>query len=118
MLIPNPISPKTVNKFTSSLPFGLYDIFNHFICHSTDYDKQELAAYKSFDDYRLFNDGYVESLLTAQLNQEGVYVYVAKVRPFMKIKTDEEKKYYDLLRLYTEVDIRLDRFRKLVRSNS
>jgi len=59
----------------------LYDIFNYLIYHSTDYDKQGLAAYKSFEDYRLFADGYVESLLTAQLNQEGVHVYVAKVRP-------------------------------------
>ena len=38
----------------------------------------------------------MESLLTAQLNQEGVHVYVAKVRPLMKIKTDEGKEYYDL----------------------
>ena len=72
MLIPNPFSLKTVNNFTSSSPFGL------------------------FDDYRLFNDGCVESLLTAELNQEGVHVYVAKMRPFMKIKTDEGKEYYDL----------------------
>ena len=85
-----------MNNFTSSSPFGLHDIFNHLIYHSTDYDKQGLAAYKSFDDYRLFNDGYVESSLTAELNQEGVHVYVAKVRPFMKIKTDEGKEYYDL----------------------
>ena len=96
MLIPNPFSLKTVNNFNSSPPFGLYDIFNYFIYHSTDYDKQGLAAYKSFEDYRLFDDGYVESLLTAQLNQEGVHVYVAKVRPFMKIKTDEGKEHYDL----------------------
>ena len=58
------------------------------------------GAYKSFEDHRLFSDGYVESLLTAQVNQEGVHVYVAKVRPLdrplMKIKTDEEKEYYDL----------------------
>ena len=96
MLIPNPFSLKTMNNFNSSPPFGLYDIFNYLIYHSTDYDKQGLAAYKSFDDYRLFDDGYVESLLTAQLNQEGVHVYVAKVRPFMKIKTDEGKEHYDL----------------------
>ena len=83
MLIPNPFSLKTVKQFTSSPPFGLYDIFNHLINHSTDYDKQGLAAYKSFDDYRLFTNGYVESL-TAQLNQEGVHVYVATVRPFYK----------------------------------
>ena len=96
MLIPNPFSVKTVNNFNSSPPFGLYDIFNYLIYHSTDYDKQGLAAYKSFDDYRLFNDGYVESLLTAQLNQEGIHIYVAQVRPFMKMKTDEGKEFYDL----------------------
>ena len=83
MLIPNPFSLKTVNNSNSSPPFGLYDIFNYLIYPSTDY-KQGLAAYKSFEDYRLFDDGYVESLLTAQLNQEGVHVYVAKVRPFIK----------------------------------
>lgn len=96
MVIPDPFSLKTVNNFNSSPPFGLFDIFNHLIYHSTDYDKQGLAAYKSFDDYRLFNDGYVESLLSAPLKHEGVHVYVAKVKPFMKIKTDEGKEYYDL----------------------
>ena len=38
----------------------------------------------------------MESLLTTQLKQEGVHVYVAKVKPFMKLKTDEGKDYYDL----------------------
>ena len=38
----------------------------------------------------------MESLLTVQLNREGVYVYVAKVWSFMKIKTDEGKEYYNL----------------------
>ena len=42
VLIPNPFSLKTVSNFNSKPPFGLYDI--------TDYDKQELAAYKSFND--------------------------------------------------------------------
>ena len=50
MQIPNPFSLKTMNNFNNSLPpFGLYDIFNHLIYHSTEYDKQGLAAYKSFD---------------------------------------------------------------------
>ena len=57
----------------------LRHFFNYLIYHSTDYhSKAGLAAYKSFEDYRLFDDGYVESLLTAQLNQEGVHVYVGK----------------------------------------
>ena len=38
----------------------------------------------------------MESLLTVQLKQEGVHVYVAKVKPFMKLKTDEGKDHYDL----------------------
>ena len=48
MLIPNPFSLKTVNNFNSSPPFGLYDIFNYLIYHSTDYDKQGLAAYTCY----------------------------------------------------------------------
>ena len=35
-------------------------------------------------------------MLTTQLKQEGVHVYVAKVKPFMKLKTDEGKDYYNL----------------------
>ena len=91
-----PISLKTVNDFNSLPPFGLFDIFNHLIYHSTDYDKQGIAAYESYDDSRLFNDGYMESLLTTQLKQEGVHVYVAKVKPFMKLKRDDRKDYSDL----------------------
>ena len=69
----------------------MYNSLNYLIYHSTDYNKQGLAAYKSFEDCRLFDDGCVESLQTAQLNQEGVYVYEAKVRSLMKIETDEGK---------------------------
>ena len=61
ILIPNPFSLKNENNFNSSPPFGLYDISNYLIYHSTDYNKQGLAASKSFEDYRLFDDGYVES---------------------------------------------------------
>ena len=43
MVIPDPFSLKTVNNFNSSPPFGLCDIFNCLIYHSTDYDKQGLA---------------------------------------------------------------------------
>ena len=62
MLIPNPFSLTTVNNFNSSPPFGLYDIFHYLIYHSTNYDRQGLAAYESFEDYCLFDDGYMESL--------------------------------------------------------
>ena len=44
MEIGNPFKMDVVNNFIDSPPFGLYDIFNYLICHSTNYDKQGLAA--------------------------------------------------------------------------
>ena len=88
-------SHNLVNNFVDSPPFGLYDIFNYLIFHSSDYDKQGLAAYKAFDEYRLFQDGYVESLLTETMSKEGVHLYMGKVKPAMKEKTDEGKLFYD-----------------------
>lgn len=38
----------------------------------------------------------MESLLTSHLKKEGIHVYVANVPPFIKVKTDEGKEYYDL----------------------
>ena len=44
----------------------------------------------------LFDDGYVESLSTVTLKECGVHVYVGKVNPTMRTKTDDGKEYYDL----------------------
>ena len=60
------------------------------------YDKQGLASYKSYDDYRLFDDGYVESLSTATVKECGIHVYVGKVLPTMRSKTHEGKDFYEL----------------------
>ena len=60
------------------------------------YDKQKLAAYKSFDDYCLFDEGYVESLMTTVLRDEGMHLFIGKVRPSMNKKTDDSKKFYDV----------------------
>ena len=86
----------TVNNFIDSPPFGLYDIFHYFICHLTTYDKQGLAAYKSFEDYSLFEVGYVESLQKKTLTNESLHVYVGNLRPAMKVKTDDGKPCYSL----------------------
>ena len=94
--VSDPFTLPTQNNFIDSPPFGLYDIFNHLIYHSADYDKQGLASYKSYDDYRLFDDGYVESLSTTYLKECGLHVYVGKVNPTMRMKTDEGKEQYDL----------------------
>ena len=88
-LISDPFSLKTMKNFNSSPPFGIFKILNHLIYHSTNYNKQGLTP--SFDDNRLFNDRYVEPLLTVQLKQEGVHVYITKVKPFMKLKMHKGK---------------------------
>ena len=78
---------KLINNFADSPPFGLYDIFNYLINHLSDYDKQGLAVYKSFDEYRPFQDSYVESLSTETMVNETVHLYMAKVKQAMKEKT-------------------------------
>ena len=83
MQIMDPFVMNTQNNFIDSPPFGLYDIFNYLIYHATEYDKQGLVAYKSYEDYRLFEDGYVESLEKATLLDAGLHVYVRKVLPTM-----------------------------------
>ena len=94
--LPDPFKMDVLNDFKHSPPFGLFDIFNHLIYHSSEYDKQGLAAYKSYENYRLFYDGYVESLLTIHRKDAGVHVYVGKVKPTMKDKTKDGKEFYDL----------------------
>ena len=98
MQIANPLTIKTQNNFIDPPPFGLYDIFNHLIMiyHATEYDKQALAAYKSYEDYRLFEDGYVESLEKAILLDSGLHLYVGKVLPTMRGKTYDRKDWYEL----------------------
>ena len=90
----DPFSSDLRNNFTNSPPFGLLDIFNHLIYHASAYDRQALAAYKSYEDYRLYVDGYVESLLTKYEERAGVHVYVGEVKPAMKEKTKDGKKFY------------------------
>ena len=94
--VQDPFTLTTENKFNDSPPFGLFDIFNHLIYHSCDYDKQGLASYKSYDDYRLFDDGYVESLSTATVKECGIHVYVEKMQPTMRLRTHEGRDFYEL----------------------
>ena len=75
MQIPKSSFLKTVNNLSASLPFRLYDIFNHL--STTPPIQQGLPAYLSFKSCK----------------QGGVHVYVAKVQPLKKVKTDEVKEY-------------------------
>ena len=43
--LPDALKMDVLNDFKHSPPFGLFDIFNHLIYHSSEHDKQGLAAY-------------------------------------------------------------------------
>ena len=51
---------------------------------------------KSYNDYRLFDDGYVESLSTATVKECGIHVYVEKMQPTMRLRTHEGRDFYEL----------------------
>ena len=63
-IVCDPMSLLYNSNFTSHdiPPFGLIDIFNYLVNSRADYDNKKLKAYKSFDDYRLYEDGHVQSL--------------------------------------------------------
>jgi hypothetical protein len=85
------ICHKVYELLMSILNDFIDDIFNHLIYHATDYDKHGLSDYKSFEDYRLFQDGYVRSLEILTLKEAGVHVYIGHVQPTMRAKTDDGK---------------------------
>ena len=47
MQLPDPFTMDMINDFKQCPPFGLFDIFNHLIYHSTNYDKQGLDRTKT-----------------------------------------------------------------------
>ena len=77
----------------SSLPsFGLLDIFNHLIASEAEYDKEMLASWRSFDEYKLHQNGHVRDLNRVMVydNDDSAYhVMIANVTPTQKAKTPE-----------------------------
>lgn len=83
--------------FTDNPLFGLIDVFNYIIFNKSDYDGKKLKGYKSFEDYRLFYDGHVESLEYNHIaDNSAVCVFRAKVKPTQRDKTYLNKTFYDL----------------------
>lgn len=79
MLISDPFSLNTKNNFNSSPPFGLFDIFTSVTVNRNSPPKSHLMA--------------IDYSMTVKWNPCFVlHVYVSKVKPFMKLKTDEGKK--------------------------
>ena len=76
--------------------FGLIDVFNYLIFKS-DYDGKKLKGYKSFEDYRLFYDGHVETLQYNGISDTSeVCLFKAEVKPTQRDKSYLNKNFYDL----------------------
>ena len=65
---PTSLNDTSRTQQTAIPPFGLTDIFNYLIYSRTDYDKRKLKAFKSFDDYKLYQDGHVRKLEMCKQN--------------------------------------------------
>lgn len=94
----NPASLCYSDDFTHSPQFSLLDLFNYLICSRSDYDRRGLAAYKSFEDYKLHFDGHVSSVtfcyLSANECTRPLCAYSAEVLPAQRDRTYLKKKTY------------------------
>ncbi len=98
--ISDPFKMTHLSKDMSSLPsFGLLDIFNHLIASEAQYDKEMLASWRSFDEYKLHQNGHVRDLNRVMVydNDDSAYhVMIANVIPTQKAKTPEGRHAYRL----------------------
>ena len=98
--VPDPFKMSNVSSDFSSLPtFGLMDIFNHLIMSKTEYDKDMLASWRSFDEYTLFKNGHVRSLqhkIIFDNDDSKFHVILGQVIPTQKEKTQEGDRVYKL----------------------
>ena len=82
-------NPLTVEGYTSEFSeipeFGLIDIFNYMIFSKADFDGRKLKGYKSYEDYRLFYDGSVESLEFNPL-KDNQNCFVPKSNPLKRTR--------------------------------
>ncbi|KAK3083939.1 hypothetical protein FSP39_005662 [Pinctada imbricata] len=97
--LPDPFVEEGFTDDFSDIPnnFTLLDIFNYLLYRTSDYDKKKLKAYKSCEDYRLFVDGHVESLLFNSCGDSELCVFRAKVKPTQRDKTYLNTKFYHLM---------------------
>lgn len=75
----------------------MIDDFNYLIFNKSDYDEKKLTGYKSFEDYRLFYDGHVETLQYNGISDtREVCLFKAEVKPTQRDKSYLNKNFYDL----------------------
>ena len=82
------------NKMHNVPTFGIEDMFNYLIFKSSHFDRQKVATYKAFEEYGLFEDGYVHDLKVKEIS--GHFGFIGKVKPTMKPRSKEGKNHYKL----------------------
>ena len=94
----DPFSLSGYSDDLTSIPcVSIYDIFNFLIARRSDYDRRKIKAYKSYEDYRLFNDGHVETVTFNPLTLDNKYcVFKCSVKPTQKEMSYLNKSHYDL----------------------
>ena len=87
---------KEINNLNDLPSVGLYTIFNYLLNSRSDYDDKKLNAYKSADDYRLYDDGHVEKVLYFDNGDNEIVSYMAHVKPTQRSVTYLKRKFYKL----------------------
>ncbi|XP_046567599.1 uncharacterized protein LOC124275939 [Haliotis rubra] len=82
------------NNLSQCLEIGIYDVFNYLVSFRPDYDRRKLRAYKSFQDYRLFADGHVNSVEYADAT-DTIGIFKASVKPTQRDKTYLKSEFYN-----------------------
>ena len=67
----DPFKMDVLNNFKNSPSFDLFDIFNHLIYHSSEYDLQGLAPYKSYENWNNGRKAYSALESNNQANAES-----------------------------------------------
>ncbi|XP_067652387.1 uncharacterized protein [Haliotis asinina] len=87
--------PGYSNNLSQSPEIGIYDVFNYLVSFRPDYDRRKLRAYKSFQDYRLYADGHVNSVEYVDAT-DTVGIFKASVKPTQRDKTYLKSEFYNL----------------------
>ena len=87
----------TSNDMSALPTFGLLDIFNHLIVSKAEYDKEMLASWRTFDDYKLHQNGQVRNLsgtIVYDNDDSKFHIVIGSVLPTQRDKTPEGMKEY------------------------
>lgn len=76
----NGLDPYTLKSEKDPLPrnVGYFDIFNYCINKDSAYTHQSFKAYKSLEAYKMFENGWVQSVMCKKLDN-GSSISVCKV---------------------------------------